>query len=148
MIIGRTKFTLHQPADLPLRTHIESASLSNQSSSYGRSCSVSHNNVLPVSSRETLLESAHSFIAWINEKRAEDIKLMGDFRNAMEIQAGKVCDFLQQEMIAIYDNDTHQIQVMLNELFATLDRIRDIEVEFLQFKEAFQVLFQQLQQDD
>ena len=58
------------------------------------------------------------------------------------IQVQKSCSSIEQMMFLTYEKEGKMIQDKLQELFATLDRIKKLEDELNQFKQALGILYQ------
>ena len=60
------------------------------------------------------------------------------------LQVNKICNSVEQNMFRLYDKKSSQIQIKIQELFAHLDRICKLETELQEFKQALQILYQDM----
>ena len=57
-------------------------------------------------------------------------------------QTQKTCSLVEQAMFDLYEKQSAVVQEKLQELFATLDRIAQLETELGQFKQALGAFYQ------
>jgi len=96
------------------------------------------------SSREQLDKDSQQLIDDLNNKRKQDSQLMVDYRKALEEQVQKNCSRVEQTLYSVYEKQNNQVQEKLQELFATLDRIAQLETELTKFKQALSMLYQDM----
>ena len=60
------------------------------------------------------------------------------------LQIEKTVSAVEQNLLLIYEHQSERIQRVLNELFATLDRVAAIEAELSQFKQVMSSMCEQL----
>ncbi|XP_020915190.1 uncharacterized protein LOC110252691 [Exaiptasia diaphana] len=81
----------------------------------------------------------------INAKRKRDTDLLNDFRKGLEMQVSKTCGAIEEAIVKSYEDKSHVIESKLQEIFAALERIRQLEDELKNFKKTLGLLYTDMQ---
>ncbi|XP_022247834.1 uncharacterized protein LOC111087020 [Limulus polyphemus] len=96
--------------------------------------------------REHISREVEETVEKINLKRKQDTSLLADFKKSLEIQINRTYSMVEESMYSLYEKTGNEIECKLQELSAILERISKLETELQEFRSAFDVLYQDLQQ--
>ncbi|ESP00711.1 hypothetical protein LOTGIDRAFT_158004 [Lottia gigantea] len=123
----------------------------NNSSSSSNQLSIPHTDPFPekvvISSeinRDSLSTAAQQIIDDLNAKRKQDTQLLIDLKKALEKQTEKVYKATEQHLFAVYDKQGKIVQDKIQQLFSIIDNISKLETELKEFKQALQILYQDM----
>ncbi|XP_057289493.1 synaptonemal complex central element protein 2-like [Hydractinia symbiolongicarpus] len=94
-----------------------------------------------VLSSESLARHAQCIIDDMEVKRKNDETLIAEFRKTMEIQTESWCQALENTLAKLYEKNNEVCQEKLQQLYAILGRINQLEQEMGAFKQSLKLLY-------
>ncbi|XP_032228394.1 uncharacterized protein LOC5504230 [Nematostella vectensis] len=92
-------------------------------------------------SSEELQRGVQELIDSVNTKRSRDTNILTDFKKALEMQLSKSCTALEEALVQSYEQNNQTIQSKLQEFFAVIERIGQLETELAEFKATLGALY-------
>ncbi|XP_069803111.1 synaptonemal complex central element protein 2 [Dendropsophus ebraccatus] len=93
---------------------------------------------------EALQSRAHCLIDQINEGRAKNQTLMKNFNTNLNIKVAEIFKRLEDRMFQMYEQNNTQLQVRLQELTDTIERIGQLQAELKQVCQTVVTVYKDL----
>ncbi|XP_029015089.1 synaptonemal complex central element protein 2 [Betta splendens] len=103
------------------------AELQGQCSRYRITCS---------SKIEVISRTVQELVQQINSSRASNEKVMDDFQEKLVAKVTEKCQLLKERMYMVYENNSNEMEVKMQELYEVLERCTKINNELLEANRA------------
>ncbi|XP_054897591.1 synaptonemal complex central element protein 2 [Poeciliopsis prolifica] len=89
---------------------------------------------------DEISKRAQEMVEKINQERTRDQEMMESFQKQLTEKVAEMCQLIKEEMFTIYELNSNEIQVKLQELSEVLEKCSKLEHELLEASQALSCL--------
>uniref|UniRef100_A0A3B3YI42 Uncharacterized protein n=1 Tax=Poecilia mexicana TaxID=48701 RepID=A0A3B3YI42_9TELE len=89
---------------------------------------------------DDISKRAQEMVEKINHERTRDQEMMDSFQKQLSEKVSEMCQLIKEEMFTIYELNSNEVQVKLQELSEVLENCSKLENELLEASQALECL--------